>query len=142
MLKNLRYKFTLICALITVAVLMLTVSLLFISAKRELKNYSQYALNTELKTLTVYLHTACASTASHPKVNHTWLSELAASNNSLIYLEENHKPLLYSINHKNSEYIEALISKVKDVATNTYNYNFYAYSSLVSTHPTEKTFEI
>lgn len=142
MLKKLRYKFTLICALITVAVLMLTVSLLFISAKRELKNYTQYALNTELNTLTVYLHTSCASTTSHPKINHTWLSELASSNNSLIYLEENHKPLRYNTNFHNTEYLNALISEVKDVATTTYNFNFYAYSSLDDPHPNKKTFEI
>lgn len=143
MLNKLRYKLTLICILITTSVLTITIALLFIFSRKELTARSQHALDNELYTLIHYLEST-STIHSFPTtgtdvtkqiiqplhtISHSWLFQLETNNASVIYLEENHIPLLYSGIYQTATNRHQLIASALNEATEVYNFNYYSYSS-------------
>ena len=147
MLNKLRNKLTFMCALITTSVLTLTVIVLFIFSRRELNLISQHALESELNTILNYLQSTSSnysngiSTSIHT-INHSWLFRLEIATDSVIYLQENHHPLLYSGVYKTSTDRHALVELALDKAINVHDFNYYDYSSLNTTTLNSLFFEI
>lgn len=129
MLNKLRYKLTLICAVITASVLMFTVVSTFLITKKQLNDQSKHTLYTQLSTLVYYLQNSLSAPNQVYTIQHRWLSQLELDNDLIIHIETNHSPLIFKGSYQTQTDRDKLIQKAIDTAINQYHFNFYIYAN-------------
>ena len=129
MLTKLRYKLTLICALITTTVLTLTVIITFLISQSQFNTRTRLSLNAQLNTLVYYLQNAYSYTSNVSSISHHWLSQLEVNNQIIIHIENNHIPLLFEGSYLKGSQRQALIASAKKQAEEQLNFNFYLYTN-------------
>lgn len=107
MLNKLRYKLTLICTIITSLVLIFMATTSLTICESQLHNRSKLALQHTLNTVIYYLQ-SCSM------INPVWLTQTETTNDLIIHIEQNHKPLRYQIESRTSSNRETLITLAKD----------------------------
>lgn len=129
MLNKLRYKLTLICAVITASVLMFTVVSTFLITRKQLHEQSKHTLDTQLNNLVYYLQNTFSSPSRIYTIQHRWLSQLELDNDLIIHIESNHNPLTFKGSYQTKTNRKELIQKAIDTAITQYHFNFYIYAN-------------
>lgn len=125
MLNKLRLKLTFISIIITTFVLMIMSTCTIVVNQKQFDSHITLSLETQLTTLIYYLQTSSM-------INDQWLKELELSNKLIVHIEDNHYPLLFKGSYRTSTERSSLISLAKEMATQTYSFDFYSYKYLAS----------
>lgn len=88
--------------------------------QNQFDSHISLSLESQLTTLMYYLQNSNF-------INSSWLSELETSNKLIVHIEDNHSPLLFKGSYRTSTDREELISLAQQIATTSYDFNFYTY---------------
>lgn len=106
----------------------MTITSLFI-CESQLRNRSKVTLQDNLNTVIYYLQ-SCSI------ISPVWLSQTEATNNLIIHIEQNHKPLLYKIEPSTLSSRETLIALAKIYISEGYS----NVTQLLATKPLSSNF--
>ncbi len=129
MLKALRKKLTLICTLITAAILSLMSLLSLALVQKQYKAQQYTLLENHLNTLVFRLQT-------EKVISHPFLSELEATHHLLISIEYNNKPLLFKGSSLWKARYQELIRIAQNLAVKKYDFIDSSFSTATTKIPT------
>ena len=91
--------------------------------QKQFDSHITVSLEAQLTTLIYYLQNSTM-------INNQWLKELETSNKLIVHIEDNHYPLLFKGSYRTQTERSPLISLAKEIATQTYYFDFYTYKNL------------
>lgn len=126
----------------TISLLLFTFVSLFILNQKQLLFQLHQDLDSELSMLVYSIQSSYDKSTHEHTIDHKWLSELERKTHSIIYIEEQCIPLLYSTTSHNRLDITPLISLCKERAVKTYHLDLYCCHQITSNLPNKVYFEI
>ncbi|MBE6025033.1 MAG: HAMP domain-containing histidine kinase [Cellulosilyticum sp.] len=117
MLKKLRLKMIVTCLGITATILAIVCIISFCIFNTHYKNETTATLENQLTNLVLTLQ-------QQKTISHTYLSQLQATHNTLIYIEDHGTPLLFQNQLESTTMQQQLFDQAKEIALTTYNFNF------------------
>ena len=117
MFKKLRLKMILICLGITATILTIVCIISFSIFNTHYKKETTATLENQLTNLVLTLQ-------QQKTISHTYLSQLQATHQVLIYIEDHGTPLLFQNELESIDIQELLFEQAKEIALTTYHFNF------------------
>lgn len=116
MLDKLRKRLTVLCILITAAIMTTITLIAFFFSAQELNKRSRLALMNQLNTVVQHFQ-------SESSISHTWLAKQELDNHCIISISSKNSSLTFSGAYHTSTDRTTLIEKVREISSSEYAFN-------------------